>query len=79
VWGWKKTRGVEEWLEGRKRRKGKCVLQRERERLQASKQASKAQHTNNAQTGKSYTAQQAKHENSNSPKQVTSPNSLKYY
>jgi hypothetical protein len=50
-----------------------------RERERASKQASKAQHTNNAQTGKSYTAQQAKHENSNSPKQVTSPNSLKYY
>jgi hypothetical protein len=75
VWGWKNTRGAEEWLEGRKRRKGKCILHRERE----SKQASKPEHTNNAQTGKSYTAQQAKHENSNSPKQVTSPNSLKYY
>jgi hypothetical protein len=40
VWGWKNTRGVKEWLEGRKRRKGKCVLHREREREQASKQAS---------------------------------------
>jgi hypothetical protein len=54
---------------------GERERERERERLQASK----AQHTNNAQTGKSYKAQQAKHENSNSPKQVTSPNSLKYY
>jgi hypothetical protein len=58
VWGWKNTRGVKEWLEGRKRRKGKCVLQRERER--GCKQASKQGTTHKQRTSRERVTQHNK-------------------